>query len=205
MCEFEDMNVWIRIDVNSYSLLDGTDDFVNELKKDYPVQFRKIWYPAACEGTEIVIQFFTDSSLGSFLTNVVFAGIAYDITKSLFKKAWNALLKFMEHNDAIDIQPLDFVFNDITIRIDDVTRDNYLNLALLFQQLRRHIIKLESNGIKNISLIRLPVVGEESADFNVSEEVRSGQKYSDCIWYVEYDLGCNVCYYNSNMEEIMDV
>lgn len=205
MRELEKYNVWIRINVNSYSLLDGTDDFVNELKKDYPVQLRKIWYPAACEGTEIVIQFFTDTTFGSFLSNVVFAGIAYDITKSFFKKAWDALHKFLEHNEAIDIQPLDFVFNDITIRIEDVTRDNYLNLALLFQQLLSHIKILESNGIKNISLIRLPIVGEESAFFNVSEDVRSGQKFTDCIWYVKYDLGCSECYYNSNKEEILDV
>ncbi len=205
MCEFEDMNVWIRIGVNSYSLLDGTDDFVNELKKDYPVQFRKIWYPAACEGTEIVIQFFTDSSFGSFLSNVVFAGIAYDITKSLFLKACDALQKFIERNCAIDIQYLDFVFNDVTIRIEEVGNNNYLNLALLFQQLHRHIKLLESKGIKDICLIRLPVVGEESADFSLTEAVRSGEKFTDCLWYIEYDLGCSNCYYNSNSEEILNM
>lgn len=29
MRELENYNVWIRITVNSYSLLEGTDDFVN--------------------------------------------------------------------------------------------------------------------------------------------------------------------------------
>lgn len=205
MCKSEEPNIWISINVNSYSLLEGTDDFVSELKENYPVQFRKNWYPATCEGTEIIIQFFTDTALGSFLSNVVFAGIAYDITKSIFKKAWEALLKFIERNNAIDIQQLEFISDDITIRIDDVMNDNYLNLALLVQQLHEHLKNLDSKGIKKISLIRLPVVGEESADFNVPEEIQNGKKFTDCIWCVEYDLGCNWCYYNSSTGELIDV
>lgn len=205
MCETEKNNIWIRINVNSKSLLEGTESFVSELRENYPVQYRKEWYPSACEGTEIIIQFFTDTPLGSFLSNVVFAGMAYDITKSLFKKVWAALVKFVERNKTIEIQQLEFVFDDITICITDVTNNNYLNLALLFQQLHQHLRILESKGIKEISLIRLPVVGEESAEFNEPEEIENEKKFTDCIWFVEYDLGCSRCYYNSNTEELIEV
>lgn len=204
MINLEKTNIWIRINVNSYSILEGTDDLVNELKKNYPVQFRKDWYPAACEGTEIMFQFFADINLLSFLSNVVFPGVAFDITKIIFKKAWKAIQRFIECNRTIDIQCLEFVFNDITIKIEDIGKNNYLNLVLLFQELYRHIIILESKGIKEISLIRLPVVGEESVGLDVQEEVKSGQKFSDCIWFVQFGLGCENCYYNSNTEDIIN-
>jgi hypothetical protein len=113
-------------------------------------------------------------------------------------------LKFVERNSAIDIQHFDFVFDDITIKIENVANDNYLNLALLFQQLHRHIKNLESKGIKDISFIRLPVVGAESAELDLPKEVQYGEKYTDCIWCVEYDFGCNKCYYNSCTGELIE-
>lgn len=204
MINIDKTNIWIRINVNSYSILEGTDDLVNELKENCPVQFRKEWHPAACEGTEIVFQFFADINLRSFLSNVVLPGVAFDITKIIFKKVWNALQRFIECNRAIDIQSLEFLFNDITISIENVGKNNYLNLIQLFQELYRHIKILESKGIKEISLIRLPVVGEDSVGLDVQEEVKSGQKFTDCIWFVQFGLGCENCYYNSNTEDIIN-
>lgn len=201
MSNLGNMNIWVRINVNANSRLEGTDEFIKELKENYTVQYRREWYPSACEGTELILQFFIDTALGNFFSNVVVTGIAYDITKSLFKKAWEAILKFIERNSAIDIQPLEFVFNDVTICIEDVRKNNYAYLALLFQQLHHHINIMELNGVKEISYIRLPVVGEEFANLNVPEEVKCGQKFTDCIWYVKYDLGCSVCYYNSDTEK----
>ena len=204
MINIDKTNIWIRINVNSYSILEGTDDLVNELKENCPVQFRKEWHPAACEGTEIIFQFFADINLRSFLSNVVLPGVAFDITKIIFKKVWNALQRFIECNRAIDIQSLEFLFNDITISIENVGKNNYLNLIQLFQELYRHIKILESKGIKEISLIRLPVVGKESVGLDVQEEVKSGQKFTDCIWFVQFGLGCENCYYNSNTEDIIN-
>lgn len=204
MINIDKTNIWIRINVNSYSILEGTDDLVNELKENCPVQFRKEWHPAACEGTEIIFQFFADINLRSFLSNVVLPGVAFDITKIIFKKVWNALQRFIECNRAIDIQSLEFLFNDITISIENVGKNNYLNLIQLFQELYRHIKILESKGIKEISLIRLPVVGEDSVGLDVQEEVKSGQKFTDCIWFVQFGLGCENCYYNSSTEDIIN-
>lgn len=89
MRELENYNVWIRITVNSYSLLEGTDDFVNELKECYPVQFRKKWYPAACEGSEAIIQFLADTALGSFLTNE--GGFEGQVSKPAIKVSENQI------------------------------------------------------------------------------------------------------------------
>lgn len=203
MNEVDNINIWVRVNVNTKSCLDGTNDFVKELKEFCPVQYRKEYYPNACEGTEIIIKFFTDSVLGSFFSNVVFSGIAFDITKFFFKKTWDVVIKFIERNRAIDIQELEFVFNDITISISDVNKNNYLNLALLFQQLHKHIKVMEVDGIKDICKIRLPVVGEEIANLNIPEEVKDYYNYTDCVWYVIYDFGCNSCYYNSNAEKII--
>lgn len=203
MIKIESTNLWIRINVNAYSILEGTDDLVNELKENYPVQFRKEWHPAACEGTEIVFQFFADINLRSLLSNVVLPGVAFDIIKIIFKKVWDALQRFIECNRAIDIQSLEFLFNDITIRIENVGKNNYLNLVQLFQVLYRHITIMESNGIKEISLIRLPVIGEEAVELVVQEEMKNGQKFTDCIWFVQYGLGCEKCYYNSKTEDII--
>ena len=138
------------------------------------------------------------------LVESAFPGVAFDITKIIFKKAWNALQRFIECNRTIDIKCLDFVFNDITIKIEDIGKNNYLNLVLLFQELYRHIKIMESKGIKEIGLIRLPVVGEESVGLDVQEEVKSGQKFTDCIWFVQFGLGCENCYYNSNTEDIIN-
>ena len=98
MNEVDDINVWVRVNVNTKSCLDGTDDFVKELKEYCPVQYRKEYYPDACEGTEIIIKFFTDTVLGSFFSNVVFSGIAFDITKFFFKKTWDVVTTFIERN-----------------------------------------------------------------------------------------------------------
>lgn len=204
MSQMENCNIWIRIDVNYYSLLEGTDELVKELKTICPVQFRKTWYPAACDGTEIFFQFFTDSVFGSFMSNVVFAGVAYDITKSIFKKVWESIWLFFERNSSILVQNIDFVFDDITICIERIDKNNYLNLALLFKEFHIHIKKLNSNGINGISYIRLPIVGEESAIFDIPENIRSGEKFTDSIWYIKYDLECNICYYNSNKKEILE-
>ena len=203
MKDFGSANIWVRVNVNSHNYLKETDDLVKELKENYPVQYRKEWYPAACEGTEIIIQFFTDTALGAFLSNVVLGGIAYDITKSIFKKSWEALQRFIVRNKAIDIQSLEFVFDDITICIENVQSDNYLNLVLLFQQLHRHIKIFEANGIKDICLIRLPVVGEEYADLDIQEDEIDGYMFANSISYVQYDLGCNICYYNSNTGKVI--
>lgn len=203
MSDLENMNIWVRISLNANSRLEGTDELIKDLKKNFPVQYRREWYPSACEGTELIIQFFTDTALWNFFSNVLVTGFAYDITKCLFNKAWEAIQKFIERNSAIDIQPLEFVFNDVTISIVDVGKNNYANLASLFQQLRHHINIMEMNGVKEICYIRLPVLGEESEDFDVPDEVKCGQKFTDCVWYVKYDLGCSICYYNSNAEKII--
>lgn len=189
-------NVWLRVSINNNSLLKGTEDLIAELKSSYPVQFRKEWYPAAYVGTEIVFQFFAEMSFASFLTDVVFAGIAWDLTKSIFSKAWDAITSYVHKNENYDIQHLDFTFDDITIRVNYVMPDNFESLMRLFQQLHSHIRYLHDNEVNNVSKITLPVLGEELAELGEFSDVYDGTDFTTCIWRIDYDLGLNRCYYN---------
>ncbi len=197
-------NVWIRITFITASQLKGEDELVNELKDICVVQSPKKHLAAFCSGFEFFTELYLNVTLEEFIKNVVITGLAWDGTKAVIAKIWEAFKKFLERNDSFDLQRLQLNFDDAVIRINGVS--SYGFLLRLYQSFPYHFEVFRKNGMAEISLIRLPYIEKqdeetgrikmEDPDFDTPEE--------EYLWRVEYLNGCNVCYYKPATEEFWE-
>lgn len=197
-------NVWIRITFITASQLKGEDELVNELKEICVVQSPKKHLAAFCSGFEFFTELYLNVTLEEFIKNVVITGLAWDGTKAVIAKIWEAFKKFLERNDSFDLQRLQLNFDDAVIRINGVS--SYGFLLRLYQIFPHHFEVFRKNGMAEISLIRLPYIEKqdeetgrikmEDPDFDTPEE--------EYLWRVEYLNGCNVCYYKPATEEFWE-
>ena len=197
-------NVWIRITFITASQLKGEDELVNELKEICVVQSPKKHLAAFCSGFEFFTELYLNVTLEEFIKNVVITGLAWDGTKAVIAKIWEAFKKFLERNDSFDLQRLQLNFDDAVIRINGVS--SYGFLLRLYQSFPHHFEVFRKNGMAEISLIRLPYIEKqdeetgrikmEDPDFDPPEE--------EYLWRVEYLNGCNVCYYKPATEEFWE-
>lgn len=177
---------------------------VNELKEICVVQSPKKHLAAFCSGFEFFTELYLNVTLEEFIKNVVITGLAWDGTKAVIAKIWEAFKKFLERNDSFDLQRLQLNFDDAVIRINGVS--SYGFLLRLYQSFPHHFEVFRKNGMVEISLIRLPYIEKqdeetgrikmEDPDFDTSEE--------EYLWRVEYLNGCNVCYYKPATEEFWE-
>jgi len=197
-------NVWIRITFITASQLKGEDELVNELKEICVVQSPKKHLAAFCSGFEFFTELYLNVTLEEFIKNVVITGLAWDGTRAVIAKIWEAFKKFLERNDSFDLQRLQLNFDDAVIRINGVS--SYGFLLRLYQSFPHHFEVFRKNGMAEISLIRLPYIEKqdeetgrikmEDPDFDTPEE--------EYLWRVEYLNGCNVCYYKPATEEFWE-
>lgn len=191
--------LWIRLNFCHYNTLKGKEEFINELRKEYIVQVRNVWYPAACEGTEFVMQVL--AHIEGFKESAIYA-LELEIVIRSFKRMWNALSRLTETNESYYLT-LDLVFDDITIEFHDVCPCNYGSLLRLVSNLSEHIRTLKKNKVQDICHISVNCqVPEEYID-HVTYEFDDPNIFQKSIWKVKYDLGCNICYYYSYNKTIM--
>lgn len=199
-------NVWIEIEFVSTFRLEGKDELVSELKENYNVQARDKWLPAACEDTEMFFRILLNSPLGEFFQQIVVPGLQWDLTKSAIALAFTALTKFVKRNKEVNIQKLDLAFDDIIIRVEDIRNEvTYGHLAQLFSELYKHVTYLRSQGLEGIVQIILPFeadTDENGNPFYISST--SEAPYTKQLWKVIYENGCMDCYYNPELQKIMD-
>lgn len=193
--------LWIRLNFCHHNTLKGKQEFIDELRKEYTVQVRDVWYPAACEGTEFVMQVL--AHLEGFKESAIYA-LELEIVVKCFKRMWNALSKLSETNESYYLT-LDLIFDDITIKFHDVCPGNYGSLLRLVSNIPEHIQILKKNHVQNICHISVNCqVPEEYID-QKTYEFDDQNIFQKSMWEVKYDLGCNICYYDSYNKRIMEV
>lgn len=193
-------NIWIRIAFNNCGTFEGREDFVKELKQICVVQERDKWYPAACTGTECIVEFLLNMSLADLIVQ----GLAWDALKKTCNSIWKSFNKFISSNQGIDFQKLTFSFNETTVVVNEPL-DNLLSfLHDLYSCLHQHWPILKQKGINNIDKIELPVMPNDSnsdilkyVDFDIEETPEN------CMWKITYNYGLNVCYYNPVSKQII--
>lgn len=192
--------LWIRLNFNSYNTLKGKDEFVKELREEYIVQVRDVWYPAACEGTEFVMQVL--AHIEGLKDSAIYA-IELDIIAACFKKLWKSLTKFTESNDSYYLT-LELTFDEITFKFHDVCPGNYGSLMQLIAHIHEHLQILRHNQIDHICHI--------DVNCNVPEELieKKNYEFSDysifqkSIWKIDYERGLESCYYDSSSRLIIE-
>lgn len=191
--------LWIRLNFCHYNTLNGKDEFINELRKEYIVQVRNVWYPAFCEGSEFVMQVL--AHIEGLKESAIYA-LELEIIVGCFKRLWKALSNLTECNESYYLT-LDIIFDDVTIDFNGVCPGNYGSLLRLVSNLSEHIKTLKKNKIHEICHVSVNCqVPEEYID-QITYEVDDPDIFQKSIWEVKYDLGCNICYYNSYNKTIM--
>lgn len=184
--------LWIRLEFCHHNTLKGRDEFINELREEYTVQVRDIWYPACCEGTEFVMQVL--AHIEGLKESAIYA-LELEIIVRCFKKMWMALSNLTKCNESYYLT-LNLEFDDVTIEFQDVYPGNYSSLLRLVSHISEHIQILKKNKIHHISHITVNCNLPEEFKDKMSYEFDDPNIFQKSIWKVNYDLGCNKCYYN---------
>lgn len=198
-------NIWIKLTFNTYNLLQGKEELVEELRKECVVQEKQLWYPAACTGTEFLAEILINSPLSEFINDIVIPGIAWDLLKTSIKNIVKSFAAFIEKNREFDLQELKFTFNDIVLTINDVDSNNYGNLLKLYKNLPAHLKTLNKLNIKDIIEIELPFVeSKETDEFGNKEYYYPplDTPETDFLWKITYNYGLDTCFYNPAKEII---
>ncbi len=198
--------IWINITFNAENRIKGKNEFMASLQQDgVVIQERKTWLPAACTGQEIeIFQILINSD---FLKDVVIYGAAWDIFKEFCKVLFPNLKSLKDYNAELSIGCLDFEFNDISIKIQDLYNADYICLMNAFVDMTNHLEHLNQNEITEIKEITLPYI--QNTEYSEEGDTR---KYitpidftdqTDFLWKIAYNNGCNTCYYNPKTKEII--
>ena len=197
-------DIWIKITFNCESNLEGKEELIEDLRKVCVVQERKLWYPAACTGSEFFAEILFNSPLTQFIQNIVIPGLAWDALKFGCSKVWEAFSKFAKKNEGFDLQTLTLTFNDASVNVNGTLGNHYGFLVHLFQCLPKHWAKFQALGLKDIIKIELPVLPNK---YNVellqqycTEEDKTPE---NCLWYLEYELGLENIYYSPALMKIV--
>lgn len=196
--------LWIRIEFNTYNQYEGADELISDLREICPVQAPTRWYPAACSGLEFVLGLNFNLSLSAFLNNVLIPGVEFAGVCAAAKAVWKCFERFYKKNEAIEIKELELTFDDVTILLEDVL--SYGALLQLYREFPEHLRHLESEGIKNISKIRLPYIKDTDEDTGeVSYRAWSLEDSDDdeIFWKIVYELGLEICFYNPRKKEVI--
>lgn len=192
-------SIGIRIVTIVPNAIEGLDEFNSELSKYYNLTTEKKWAPACGSGVAIGIIITVG---GYYLNNVVIPGILWDRSKSVFQKLWDELYRLYERNDDnLEVEMMEFRFNDITIRVHNRDLQSYGAMLKLFQGLNGHISYLHRKGIEEVNLIELPYVKAECED-EVIYNCEPYESVDEYVWKVSYLNGCSELYYNPFTREI---
>lgn len=194
-------SIGIRIVSIVPNAIEGLDEFNSELSKYYNLSLEKKWAPACGSGVAIGI---IVTIGGYYLNNIAIPGILWDQSKKVFQKLWDALYRLYQRNDDnMEVEKMEFRFNDITIRVHNRDLQSYGAMLKLFQGLNYHIKYLQRKGIEEVNLIELPYVKAECED----EVVYSCEPFDtveEYVWKVSYLNGCSELYYNPFTGEIQE-
>lgn len=193
--------IWIRIQINNKSELEGKEELVTMLRELCPVQERKIWYPSACTGMEFLLSLNFNLSIIDFLNNVLIPGGEYWLLSETVKKIWSVFSDFLKKNKGSDLQKLDFIFDDVIIEITH--NPSYGTLLGLYRDFPRHIKILQKQSITEISKIVMPYKLEINEDEGTQNFVPSYWDEEEQWWRVEYLWGCENCFYNPSTEKLI--
>lgn len=181
--------------------IEGLDEFNSELSKYYNLTSEKKWAPACGSG---VAMFIIITVGGYYLNNVVIPGILWDQSKKVFQKLWDALYRLYQRNDDnLEVEMMEFRFNDIIIRVHNRDLQSYGAMLTLFQGLNDHINYLQRKGIEEVNLIELPYVKAECED-EVVYNCEPFDSVDEYVWRVSYLNGCSELYYNPFTGEIVE-
>lgn len=199
----ENNAIWIRIQINNYSLLEGQDELISELSELCIVQAKKKWYPAACTGCEFLVALNFNLTLEAFLNNVLIPGAELWAFTKICRKVWDTFSKFLKKNEGFDLQNLELCFNDVTIRV--VGSPTYGTLVKLYQSFPHHFEILKKKEITEMSEIILPYtecIDEESGETTYDWTYWDTPE-EKLLWKIRYLLGCETCYYCPKKEIII--
>lgn len=192
-------SIGIRIVSIVPNTIEGLDEFNSELSKYYNLSSEKQWAPACGSGVAIGIIITVG---GYYINNVVIPGILWDQSKKVFQKLWDALYRLYQRNDDnLEVEVMEFRFNDITIRVHNRDLQSYGVMLKLFQGLNDHISYLQRKGIEEVNLIELPYVKAEFED-EVVYNCEPFDTIEEYVWKVSYLNGCSELYYNPFTREI---
>lgn len=196
--------IWIRIEFNTNNQYEGTDELLRELRQICPVQAPTRWYPAACTGLEFVLALNLNLSLSAFLNNVLIPGVEFAGVCAAAKRVWRCFEKFYRRNKEFEIKELELTFDDITLLLMDLT--SYGALLRFYHELPGHLRRLESEGIKNISEIKVPYVqytDEDNGEMSFREWSMDDDVDEDLYWRIVYERGLEVCFYNPQTRAVV--
>ena len=202
----ENNSAWIRIQFNTDNQYEGSEELVKELKEICPVQVSSKWYPSACTGLELLLTLNFNLSFGAFLNNVLIPGAEFAGVCALARAIWKSFDKFLKRNEAFDFQKLEFNFDDVTLVFLNVM--SYGALLKFYKELPEHMDVFNKNGIKNVSLIKLPYIEdptEEKGKGIFREWTLEDEDKEEIFWKVIYERGLEKCFYNPNNREIVEI
>lgn len=192
-------SIGIRIVSIVPNAIEGLDEFNSELSKYYNLSSEKQWAPACGSGVAIGIIVTVG---GYYINNVAIPGFLWDQSKKVFQKLWDALYRLYQRNDDnLEVEMMEFRFNDITIRVHNRDLQSYVAMLKLFQGLNEHINNLQRKGIEDVNLIELPYVKAECEE-QVVYNCEPYDSVDEYVWKVSYLNGCSELYYNPFSGEI---
>lgn len=194
-------SISIRIISIVPNAIEGLDEFNSELSKYYNLSSEKQWAPACGSGVAIGIIITVG---GYYINNVVIPSVLWEQSKKVFQKLWDALFRLYQRNDDnLEIEMIEFRFNDITIRVHNRDLQSYGAMLKLFQGLNEHINNLRRKGIEDVNLIELPYVKAECEE-QVVYNCEPYDSVDEYVWKVSYLNGCSKLYYNPSTGEIVE-
>ena len=199
----ENNSAWIRIQFNTYNQYEGSDELIKELKEICPVQVSTKWYPSACTGLELLLSLNFNLSFNAFLNNVLISGTEFAGVCAIAKAIWRCFDKFLKKNEAFDFQKLELNFDDVTLVFLNVM--SYGALLKFYMELPKHMDVFNKNGLKNVSMIKLPYIQDPSdeKDKKSFREWILEDEEEEIFWKVIYERGLERCFYNPNNREIV--
>ena len=96
---------------------------------------------------------------------------------------------------------MEFMFDDITIKVGDVMANNYGSIMCLFLKIHENVQYLQSKGIEGINKISVPFIPSEFEEEKF-EYAAPMDNYENCWWKVSYLHGCNKLFFNPETKEM---
>ena len=193
--------ITVRVTTYTTCMVEGEEEVEEELRKMYNVQSSKEWLPACCGSFEMGLCVTIGGFFLKYFNDIVLPGLAWDASKSVFSALWKALEKLSNRTEEFDIRCMEFMFDDITIKVGDVMANNYGSIMRLFLKIHENVQYLQSKGLEGINKISVPFIPSEF-DKEKFEYAAPMDNYDNCWWKVSYLHGCNKLFFNPETKEM---
>jgi hypothetical protein len=144
--------------------IDGLEEFVADLKKDYIVHARPNGGPQAGGLWDVFVEFYANISLGDFILGAIAGGLVWDgvkigTRKFLFKPIIEAFKKLEEKNEYLDYTPiLRMNFDDVQLKFYGVDRNFFVGMSQVFNVLLKHYEKISNLCEHDLYEIHIPAL-----------------------------------------------